>query len=285
MGLVSERIGQLCRYMRMCGDQQLMEADGLILNNKHKFSVGRNYQCDAMYGLRQQADGTYAPDGRWGFANHPIADRIAFGAIHSYLGEHDQLVEFGLRNGIDVMWSEYGAGRFKAVRSDLFQIFWAKGTDVRTWATSELRHVVIPRLIHEYYEYASAPHRPTIMEASTRFYRWMQENTSQKRMKYSTNDYWLDLSITNPEAIDPESYLIPGPGCRRGLEWTFNERLPTGKRRDAEVLRRYDAIKAHSEYPLKHTHYSRIEAQVCYANKHRQMTEQLGKPWMPVGGH
>ena len=235
----------------MCGDSKEMEADNLILNYKNKLSTGRNYQDDSLYGLIKK-DNKYEPDGKTGLTSLPFNQHVELQLWHSFLGEHDSVVHYGIKNGIEEMRRAYAAGVFKALRTDLFQIYWSKGTNVRQWALTELSDVFVPKAI----QMLKSGRKFTIMGFAEEFYSWAKTNTSQQRLKYSIKDMALDFSICFPDIVDPESFLEAGTGSRRGLEFIKGDKLTKG-----DNLWLYQEIMQHSEYPLEHNHYSRIEAQ------------------------
>ncbi len=258
---VDERIGIWCEYLAFCGDKTEMEADPDFLRFPHVFSLRRDYQSDPLYGMSYDRElKCYLPNGT-GMLSRPFEQHVFLQCLHSYSGENDQLVIDGVKNG--VWWVQeklLSDPDYKAVRTDLFQIYWTKGTDVRKFLAKELHYVV------EYFMQkmqVKGPPMP-IMELAEDVYAWMGKNTSQNRMKYSTKDACLDLSLCFPSQVDPESFLEAGTGCRRGLHQIFGVRVKADHGQQQEM---YDRIKAHPRYPLEHNHYSRIEAQVCYGFK------------------
>lgn len=256
-----ERIGIWCDYFSMCGDKNEMMADDEFLKFPHVFSFRRDYQSDPLYGMHFK-DGAYVPNGA-GMLSMSKEDHVYLQCLHSYSGENDQLVLDGVDHGVQWVKDSILNTDRKVVRTDLFQIYWAKDTNVRKFMVDEL-----PKVADYFMEKLQEPldgkrDRWKIMELAEDVYAWMGKNTSQSKMKYSTKDAVLDFSLVFTDSIDPESFLEAGTGCRRGLNQLFGE----VKADPVWQQEAYDKIKAHTRYPLQHNHYSRIEAQVCYAFK------------------
>ena len=260
---VVERIGVYCAFLNMIASGNI---DADLQEYSEYLSLRLRYEDDPLYGFKciDRESQIYSRDSGTGLLSKSLEEHVELQLVHSMLGENDAVVYYGLEHGLKEMWRAYNDAELPAVRTSLFQIYWAKGTDVRRWASTEIPTILTDKILSMMHQVKDGKRdRWSIMEASNYFYGWMKENSQQNRMKYSVKDTFLDLALCFPDIIDPESFLEPGTGCKRGLATIFGKILG-GKNWNKNVEICYNEISSHPDYPLKSYKMIRDEAMICY---------------------
>lgn len=255
---LEERIDLICYYMLITnGDVQ----DEDFSQWRFFLGAGLNYADDPIYGLSR--DGTangYKPNGT-GLLSLPFEQHVRWQCIWSFLGEHNELLNYGLKTNEAEMLRAYKAGEIKALRTDLFSQYFSKGTIVKEWALNEL----IPHWSPHFAKYFSEQNKKPIMKAKEELRNWMRESplSSQPKLIYALKDAILDISVTHPHLIDEESFLELATGAKKGYNILFDKKC---NNKELDTRKDLDKIIEYSEYPyaLCRGHYSKLESVLCY---------------------
>lgn len=113
----------------------------------------------------------------------------------------------------------------RAARSDLFQIYYPKGTKVKEWLIHEPR-----KIAKELTPYFTGLNRPlTMMEYAKIQESVLKEKFGFRSPLYPSKNTARYLAMPCPDLVDPESVLIGGTGHFRGMMYVFGPPNIDGK--------------------------------------------------------
>ena len=183
-------------------------------------------------------------------------------------------------------------------RSDLFQIYYPKGTKVKEWLITEPRKIakVMVPLVEAF-------DRPlTMMEYAKLQEKVLKEQWGFRGPLYPCKNTARYLAMPCPELVDPDSILIGGTGHFRGLMYIFGPPNIDGKLKyslDSQGLfvaeNNYtemwlDQMNTLMEWPNDpiHTHrFLNHEDQLCWFSKfverkhgHKPLARNFPRIWM-----
>lgn len=163
-------------------------------------------------------------------------------------------------------------------RSDLFQVYYPKGTKVKEWLQHEPR-----KIAKEIVPYFTGLNRPmTMME-----YAKIQENVLKDKFGfrsalYPSKNTARYLAMPRPDLVDPESVLIGGTGHFRGLMYIFGTPNLDGKLKyhvDSQGdfipenkhtlmwMEQMDTLIHWENNPIQRHHWLSEEDQTCWFSK------------------
>ena len=110
-------------------------------------------------------------------------------------------------------------------RSDLFQVYYPKGTKVKEWLQHEPRKIAA-----EIVPYFTGLNRPmTMMEYAKIQESVLKEKFGFRSPLYPSKNTARYLAMPRPDLVDPESVLIGGTGHFRGMMYVFGPPNIDGK--------------------------------------------------------
>lgn len=113
----------------------------------------------------------------------------------------------------------------RAARSDLFQIYYPKGTKTKQWLVDEPR-----KIAKEIIPYFTGLNRPmTMMEYAKIQESVLKEKFGFRSPLYPSKNTARYLAMPQPNLVDPESVLIGGTGHFRGMMYVFGPPNIDGK--------------------------------------------------------
>ena len=110
-------------------------------------------------------------------------------------------------------------------RSDLFQIYYSKGTKVKEWLVEKPRQIskdLLPMF--------EGKNRPlTIMEFAKNMETVLKQKYNFRSCLYPCKNVARYIGMSHPHLVDPESIIIGGTGHFRGLMYIFGTPNLDGK--------------------------------------------------------
>jgi hypothetical protein len=158
-------------------------------------------------------------------ADLSLEDRIAITIHFSFSNEKWTNLVTILDEGWDALRDLFKTERCS--RSDLFQIYYPKGTVVKDWLIDEPRKIakVMAPIIAEY-------DRPlTMMEYAKIQEKVLKDKFGFRSPLYPSKNTARYLAMAKPELVDPNSILIGGTGHFRGMMYVFGPPNIDGKLR------------------------------------------------------
>ena len=209
-------------------------------------------------------------------ADLSLEDRIAVTIHFSFSNEKWTNFTTILDHGWDALHDLFANER--AARSDLFQIYYPKGTNVREWLIEAPRKIakVVAPIVAEF-------DRPlTMMEYAKIQERVLKEQFGFRSALYPCKNTARYLAMPRPDLVDPNSVLIGGTGHFRGMMYVFGPPNIDGKLKysigsNGEFvpenkytklwIERMETLMNHSDDPI-HTHkFLNHEDQLCWFSK------------------
>lgn len=146
----------------------------------------------------------------------PLWDRIWLTLIFSFTNEHWQTFMAAYIGGV-LGLKEYLEGDDRPCRSDLFQIYYPKGTKVKEFllhgtmkAADAMTEVVRTR-----------NSRWGMMNLAKAFEKHFKEEHGFRTVLYPCKNFSRYMAMGCPDLVNPESYIHPGTGSFRGLHQIF----------------------------------------------------------------
>jgi hypothetical protein len=171
-------------------------------------------------------------------------------------------------------------------RSDLFQIYYPKGTDVKEWllygpqkAAKALHHVL------------KAKNRPyTMMEFAKILNEHFVSEQGFRNAMYPCKNAARHVAMSHPEWVDPESFLHGGTGFFDGLQQVFDtpnlmskvkyeihfngSYVPLNKH-GVQFVDHMVYLYNHPSNPMTRQKYLNLEDKLCFFYKHIAITQSI----------
>jgi hypothetical protein len=217
--------------------------------------------------------------------------------LFSFTNEHWQTYRAWADLGNPGMRDRFNAGHRHA-RSDLFQIYYPKGTHVDEWLLAGPQKAAIdlaPKLF-------TTNRRYSMMEFAKKLNEYFVEEQGFRNAMYPCKNAARHVAMSHPEWVDPDSFLHGGTGYFDGLNQVFDcgnlmgkskyiidefgEYVPLNKHAEKQVeLMNY--LKNHPSNPI-HTHqYLNLEDKLCMHFKFmavkfgtKNQTKQIPYDWV-----
>lgn len=168
-------------------------------------------------------------------------------------------------------------------RSDLFQIYYPKDTNVKDWLTTAPRHAaldLVPVL------FTKEAKRYTMMEFAKLLNDYFVKVLGFRNAMYPCKNTARHVAMSHPELVDPESFLHGGTGYFDGLSQVFDcphlmsrskyeisidgEYVPLNKWAVMQV-ELMDQLKNHPANPITKHQYLNLEDKLCMHYKYMSM--------------
>jgi hypothetical protein len=216
--------------------------------------------------------------------------------IFSFTNEHWQTFLTWENEGAQGMRDRFEKERH--ARSDLFQIYYPKGTDVKDWLTFGPE-----RAAESLYTVLGAKNRPySMMEFAKILNKYFVEEQGFRNAMYPCKNAARHVAMSHPEWVDPESFLHGGTGFFDGLVQIFDcdhfmskakydidengSYVPLNKS-GVQLVEYMDYLALHPDNPMHTQKYLNIEDKACFFYKHiairhgvKQTTKQVPYNWI-----
>ncbi len=183
---------------------------------------------------------------------------------------------------------------YRPARSDLFQIYYPKGTKTRQWlvdGTKKAAREMCYHIVH--------PNRPMgIMNLAYKMRDYFQEKQGFTNALYPCKNFSRYLAMAFPEIVDPESYVHPGTGSFRGLHQIFGGKyLMSSAKYDVDytdgsfialnndgfiLYEQLSFLQNHPDNPVQRQNLINHEDKCCFFAKHLMMHAGIQKPTMNI---
>jgi len=216
--------------------------------------------------------------------------------IFSFTNEHWLTFRAWRDGGIEAMKERFATERH--ARSDLFQIYYPKDTDVKEWLTK-----VPTQAAEEMYHTLIEKNRPfTMMEYAKKLNQYFVEKQGFRNAMYPCKNAARHIGMSHPEWVDPESFLHGGTGFFDGLSQVFDcPHYMSKAKYDIAEDGRYVPVNAagqsfyekmlylyeHQDNPIHTQKYLNLEDKLCFFYKHiairngvKQTTKQIPYDWV-----
>jgi len=216
--------------------------------------------------------------------------------LFSFTNEHWQTFQTWYDHGPNGLRERFKNNR--ACRSDLFQIYYPKGTIVTDWL------VKIPSIAaNDLKDTLVSLKRPySMMEYAKILNKYFIEVHGFTNAMYPCKNAARHIAMTHPELVDPESFLHGGTGFFDGLMQVMNCQnfmakadyiinddglyIPTNSH-GKQFINHMDYLSQHPSNPMIRQKYLNVEDKLCFFYKHiaisngiKQTTKQIPYDWV-----
>ena len=222
-------------------------------------------------------------------------DKLWYTIVFSFTNEHWLTLMTLAEGGLGGMQERFVNERH--ARSDLFQIYYPKGTIVKEWlcdvplqAANDMSHHLENR------------RKPfSMMEFATLMCNYFKANHGFRAPMYPCKNLSRYLAMAHPELIDPETYIHPGTGSFDGFYQVFGgsylfarakfkldgaDYVPVNKHGET-LLEQFHSIQDDYRNPILRQQYINIEDKMCFFYKHiaishgiKQKTPKIPYEWI-----
>ena len=216
--------------------------------------------------------------------------------VFSFTNEHWQTFRAWRKGGSDAMRERFLTERH--ARSDLFQIYYPKDTNVKDWLCE------VPKDFAQKYSMNifNVKSKYTMMEFAKKLNQIFVDEYGFRNAMYPSKNAARHVAMSHPSWVDPESFLHGGTGFFDGLSQVFDcpQYMSKAKYDIAEDGRYvptnnagqsfYDKmlyLYEHPNNPIKHQKFLNLEDKLCFFYKHiairnaiKQTTKQIPYDWV-----
>ncbi len=183
-------------------------------------------------------------------------------------------------------------------RSDLFQIYFPKGTDVKTWLIDNTR-----KAASDMFHIIGGKNRPySMMEFAKILNEYFVEKQGFRNAMYPCKNAARHVAMSHPDWVDPESFLHGGTGFFDGLQQVFDcsplmskvkyEIEPDGSyvalnKHGVQFVDHMVYLANHGSNPIVRQKFLNLEDKLCFFYKHiaitqgiKQTTKQIPYDWV-----
>jgi hypothetical protein len=197
--------------------------------------------------------------------------------VWSFSNEHWLTFRALRDHGIEGMKKRFETQRH--ARSDLFQVYYPKGTVVKDWLCT------VPQQIAEDCYGLLQSNRPLkMMELATKLERHTKKKYGFRNVMYPYKNLSRHIAMARPDLVDPESWVTPGTLSFYGLWQIFGGKNLFGKTKfeldestgdynpvssQAEMLvEQFKTLAKHKDNPMERQYNINIEDKACMWCKH-----------------
>ena len=197
--------------------------------------------------------------------------------VWSFSNEHWLTFRTLRDHGIEAMKKRFETQRH--ARSDLFQIYYPKGTVVKDWLCT------VPQKIAEDCYGLLQSNRPLkMMELASKLEKHTKEKYGFRNVMYPYKNLSRHIAMARPDLVDPESWVTPGTLSFYGLWQIFGGKNLFGKTKfeldentgdynpvslQAEMLvEQFNTLAKHKDNPMERQYNINIEDKACMWCKH-----------------
>ena len=216
--------------------------------------------------------------------------------VWSFSNEH-WLTFRALRDGgIEAMKSRFANERH--ARSDLFQIYYPKGTIVKEWLCN-----VPQQIAEDCYTLLNGERKLSMMELASKLEKHTKEKYGFRNVMYPYKNLSRHIAMARPDLVDPESWVTPGTLSFYGLWQIFGGKNLFGKTKFAldlktgnytpintqaeELVHQFKLLAEHKDNPMERHYNINIEDKACMWCKHlfirhgiKQTTKKIPYNWI-----
>lgn len=216
--------------------------------------------------------------------------------VFSFTNEHWQTFRAWRKGGSDAMRERFLTERH--ARSDLFQIYYPKDTNVKEWLCEVPKDFAQKHSMKIF----NVKSKYTMMEFAKKLNQIFVDEYGFRNAMYPSKNAARHVAMTHPSWVDPESFLHGGTGFFDGLSQVFDcpQYMSKAKYDIAEDGRYvptnnagqsfYDKmlyLYEHPNNPIKHQKFLNLEDKLCFFYKHiairnavKQTTKQIPYDWV-----
>jgi hypothetical protein len=186
----------------------------------------------------------------------------------------------------------------RAARSDLFQVYYTKGTKVKEWLVNEPQ-----KIAKEVAPYFDGLNRPMTMMEYAKIQEYvLKTKFGFRSCLYPSKNTARYLAMPKPELVDPESVLIGGTGHFRGMMYIFGLPNLDGKLKysidsDGQFvpqskythtwIKQMETLISSEENPIQRQQWLNTEDNTCWYSKfverkhgHKPPAKNFPRIWM-----
>jgi hypothetical protein len=214
----------------------------------------------------------------------------------SFTNEHWLTHRTAMDHGVHALMERFQTER--ACRSDLFQIYYPKGTKVETWlvnAPITTASRLAPSLVLN-----SRPY--SMMEYAKILNKHFVDQYGFRNAMYPSKNAARHVAMSHPEWVDPTSFLHGGTGFFDGLKQVFDcgDIMSKAKYKLADdgeylatnaagqhLVEMMNELKFHPDNPIRMHHYLNLEDKLCMHYKFmaihhgvKKQTKQIPYSWV-----
>lgn len=197
--------------------------------------------------------------------------------VWSFSNEHWLTFRALRDNGIEGMRERFLTERH--ARSDLFQVYYPKGTIVKDWLCT-----VPQQIANDCYHFLQSNRPLKMMELATKLERHTKKKYGFRNVMYPYKNLSRHIAMARPDLVDPESWVTPGTLSFYGLWQMFGEKNLFGKakfeldeitgdynpinKEGIELVRQFNVLAQHKDNPMQRQYNINIEDKACMWCKH-----------------
>lgn len=204
-----------------------------------------------------------------------LEERVWLTLLFSFTNEHWGTFMAAVEGGEAALAELFEDPKVRHARSDLFQIYYPKGTKVREWlmvgtrlAAEEMAPVIRAR-----------NKRWGMMNLAKVMAQYFIDNQGFRTVLYPCKNFARYMAMGEPELVDPESYIHPGTGSFRGLHQIFGGYFLMGRAKysvdddgtfmadnnyAAELWDQFYTLINHPDNPVRTMNYINHEDKACF---------------------
>lgn len=196
--------------------------------------------------------------------------------VWSFSNEHWLTFRALRDHGVDAMRNRFITERH--ARSDLFQIYYPKGTKVKEWLCETPQ-----RIAADCYSLLQSNRPLKMMELASKLEKHTKEKYGFRNVMYPYKNLSRHIAMARPDLVDPESWVTPGTLSFYGLWQIFGGKNLFGKTKfnldengnyepvndQAKwLVEQFNTLAAHKDNPMKRQYNINIEDKACMWCKH-----------------
>jgi hypothetical protein len=153
-----------------------------------------------------------------------LETRIWLTLLFSFTNEHWGTFMTAVEGGERALINRFSDEKVRHARSDLFQIYYPKGTKVKQWLISGTRRAAKDMVK----TIGGRNSRWGMMNVAYIMAEYLCENQGFRTALYPCKNFSRYMAMGDPNLINPESYIHPGTGSFRGLHQIFGGKYLMG---------------------------------------------------------
>ena len=196
--------------------------------------------------------------------------------VWSFSNEHWLTFRALRDHGIESMKNRFVTERH--ARSDLFQIYYPKGTKVKEWLCETPQ-----RIAKDCYPLLQSNRPLKMMELASKLEKHTKEKYGFRNVMYPYKNLSRHIAMARPDLVDPESWVTPGTLSFYGLWQIFGGKNLFGKTKfnldengnyepvndQAKwLVEQFNTLAAHKDNPMQRQYNINIEDKACMWCKH-----------------
>ena len=196
--------------------------------------------------------------------------------VWSFSNEHWLTFRTLRDHGIDAMKNRFITERH--ARSDLFQVYYPKGTKVKEWLCETPQQIA-----KDCYPLLQSNRPLKMMELASKLEKHTKEKYGFRNVMYPYKNLSRHIAMARPDLVDPESWVTPGTLSFYGLWQIFGGKNLFGKTKfeldengnyepvndQAKwLVEQFNTLAVHKDNPMERQYNINIEDKACMWCKH-----------------